>query len=316
MLISVVIPTFNRARIVGDAIGGAITEAGEDGEVIVVDDGSTDDTSQVLAAFGGAIRVIRLENGGAPRARNAGIRAARGRYVKFVDSDDLVPVGAFSSMLAQTAEASSRDILLGDADCLLDNGSVVSGAARGYGYEALGCAGPLGLADLLSGGMQTELPLFPREALLAVGGFDERLLLGDEKELCLRLHVRGWRFVRMTRVVARLRIHDGARLSAGKDAAMLDILISYFAAMEALLDEAHAPTDARAALARDMWREARDAARTGYPHQAETLFDRAHAIGGRDAVVGGRALHMLYRITTPLRAERLASAAKRLARSL
>jgi glycosyltransferase involved in cell wall biosynthesis len=86
--VSVVIPTFNRAHSVGKAIESVLAQTFQDFEVIVVDDGSKDDTSKVLAGFGDGIRTISQENRGASAARNAGIRLARGKWVAFLDSDD------------------------------------------------------------------------------------------------------------------------------------------------------------------------------------------------------------------------------------
>ncbi len=91
MKISVVVPTYNCALYVGRAIRSALdqTIAPSDYEVIVVDDGSTDRTPQVLAGFGDRIRVFRLpENRGLATARNVGIRNALGRYIVNLDADD------------------------------------------------------------------------------------------------------------------------------------------------------------------------------------------------------------------------------------
>ncbi len=76
--VSVVIPTYNRAHCVGEAIESVLAQTYKDFEIIVVDDGSTDNTAEVLARFGDRIRVIRQENSGVSAARNAGIRAASG----------------------------------------------------------------------------------------------------------------------------------------------------------------------------------------------------------------------------------------------
>ena len=88
-LVSVVIPTYNYAHFVTGAVESALAQTYPDREVIVVDDGSTDDTRDRLAPFEGRIRYIHQENQGLSAARNTGIRAARGALVAFLDSDDL-----------------------------------------------------------------------------------------------------------------------------------------------------------------------------------------------------------------------------------
>lgn len=88
--VSVIIPTFNRSKWVSEAVDSVLHQTLKPREIIVVDDGSTDDTADVLDGYGDAIRVLRLkENRGVSAARNRGIEAACCRYVAFLDSDDL-----------------------------------------------------------------------------------------------------------------------------------------------------------------------------------------------------------------------------------
>lgn len=89
MKVSVLIPTHNRRQYVIDAIQSVIAQDYADMEIIVVDDGSTDGTSEALAPYLPLVRVIRTRNQGPAMARNAGMEAARGDYVAFLDSDDL-----------------------------------------------------------------------------------------------------------------------------------------------------------------------------------------------------------------------------------
>lgn len=86
--VSVVIPACNAAWCVGKAVDSVLEQDYIDRELIVVDDGSTDDTAAVLAGYGDRIRVVRKPNGGLASARNAGILAARGSLVAFLDADD------------------------------------------------------------------------------------------------------------------------------------------------------------------------------------------------------------------------------------
>ena len=96
VLVSVIIPSYNRAAMIGAAIDSAFRAAsGVPLEVVVVDDASTDDTASVVLAYGDdRVRLIRLtENGGQSAARNHGIDAALGTYLKFLDSDDVLLPG-------------------------------------------------------------------------------------------------------------------------------------------------------------------------------------------------------------------------------
>ena len=86
--VSVIIPSFNRGHCIAGSVESVLAQSFQDLEVIVVDDGSTDDTQEVLARFGNRIRVIRQDNAGVSAARNAGIRAARAPWIAFQDSDD------------------------------------------------------------------------------------------------------------------------------------------------------------------------------------------------------------------------------------
>src|SRR4051794_10354756 len=87
--VSVIVPAYNYERYLSLAIESALAQTHSPLEVIVVDDGSTDDTPRVLAAYGDRIRAIRQPNQGAGAARNTGIAASRGDYLAFLDSDDL-----------------------------------------------------------------------------------------------------------------------------------------------------------------------------------------------------------------------------------
>lgn len=88
-LVSVIIPTFNRARMLKAAIDSVLAQEYQNIELIVVDDDSTDTTAELLKTYGQDLTVISQKNAGVSAARNAGIAAASGRYIAFLDSDDL-----------------------------------------------------------------------------------------------------------------------------------------------------------------------------------------------------------------------------------
>ncbi len=107
-LVSIIIPTYNREGYIAEAIESALDQTCADIEVIVVDDGSTDGTRCLVAAYGDRVRYLTTPHSGVAHARNVGTRAARGRFLTFLDSDDrLYPYAAelLSSVLGRRQEA-------------------------------------------------------------------------------------------------------------------------------------------------------------------------------------------------------------------
>ena len=103
--ISVVIPNFNRETLVGDTISNVLAQTLPPHEVIVVDDGSTDRSVEVIRSFGSKVMLIQQPNQGAGTARNAGLRVATGEFVQFQDSDDLYSLNKLevqAGLLGQT----------------------------------------------------------------------------------------------------------------------------------------------------------------------------------------------------------------------
>lgn len=88
-LVTAIIPTYQHAGVVGEAVRSALSQTYEPLEIVVVDDGSTDGTGEVLHTFGDTIRVVRQPNRGLSAARNSGIAAASGELVAFLDADDV-----------------------------------------------------------------------------------------------------------------------------------------------------------------------------------------------------------------------------------
>jgi hypothetical protein len=87
--VSAVIPTYNRANLIGDTVESVLRQSVPPAEIIVVDDGSTDDTAEVIARYGSAVRYHRMENFGPGAARNLGVSIARAPWIAFCDSDDI-----------------------------------------------------------------------------------------------------------------------------------------------------------------------------------------------------------------------------------
>ena len=114
MRFSIIMPVYNRPQYMHrEAIGSVLAQTFRDYELIVVDDGSTDDTQEVLAAYGSQIKVLRQPNSGAEVARYNGARHAQGEYIVFLDSDDLLCSGALQAYAHVINECSSPPLIIG-----------------------------------------------------------------------------------------------------------------------------------------------------------------------------------------------------------
>ena len=187
MRVSLIIATFNHARFLGAAIDSALAQTLGAVDVIVVDDGSTDDTPSVLARYAGRVRVLRQPNRGLAAARNAGLAAARGTYVAFLDADDVMA----PTKLAAQLEMLERSPTIGWTYCdvlietVATRTTVTASERFGYGARALdGWLFP----ELIHGNFIPAIaPMIRRTALDAAGGFDERLTALEDWDMWLRL---------------------------------------------------------------------------------------------------------------------------------
>ena len=183
--VSVVIPAYNRADSIAEAVTSVIDQTFKDLEIIVVDDGSTDGTRAAVERLtDNRIRYVRHDqNKGANAARNSGIRLAQGQYVAFQDSDDRWHPEKLARQIAACKSSAAKA-----AFCALNRHA---GASRTkipkdrYGI-------PSGLNDLkrqvLRGSfISCQTLVIDRELVLSVGGFDESLPRLQDWELCLRL---------------------------------------------------------------------------------------------------------------------------------
>jgi glycosyltransferase involved in cell wall biosynthesis len=123
MLLSVVIPTWNRAHVVGDAINSALNQRPGEVEVIVVDDASTDGTTDLITqVYGDWVRLMRRGvRGGAGAARNAGVALARGEFIAFLDSDDVWLPGKLDAELRVFERFPNADAVLSDSQNFFEN---------------------------------------------------------------------------------------------------------------------------------------------------------------------------------------------------
>ena len=123
-LVSVVIPCYKQAHFLTDAVQSVLEQDYLQKEIVVVNDGSPDNTAEVAAAFGSSILYLEQENRGLPGARNTGIRAAHGEYVAFLDSDDLLLPESLSIRAAFLAAHLDTALVCSDARFFDESGSL------------------------------------------------------------------------------------------------------------------------------------------------------------------------------------------------
>ena len=187
--LSVVIPTHDRAALVGRAIESALRQTVPPREVVVVDDGSTDDTRARVEAFGPGVRYLHQGNAGVSAARNHGVRAATGTWIAFLDSDDRWAPNHLAGICA--AIVATR----GHAPLYFDD-NLPDGPGRRSQWEECGFD-PRAPHELVADAtawllmpvqpMTMSSSVVARRGFLAVGGMDERLRSREDTHLFFRI---------------------------------------------------------------------------------------------------------------------------------
>ena len=198
-LVSVIIPTYNRADTVRRSIDSALEQTYSLIEVIVVDDGSTDATREVLSGYGNRIRAIYQDNGGPSVARNTGVAAARGEFIAFLDSDDTWKPAKIDRQVRLMLAGGER------VPCCICNATIVNGdetILTTFEVSDVTCRLPEGFwmnpAPILATRfiLFNQVVLIRREVFEKVGRFKPEMRLLEDYDLAFRLAQLGpWAFI-------------------------------------------------------------------------------------------------------------------------
>lgn len=223
-LVSIVVPAFNRAGLIAETLQSVFAQDYRPIEIVVVDDGSTDETAAAAEALaarapeGVELRVLRKPNGGVSSARNAGLRACRGGLIALLDSDDLLEPGAISRA-ADALRQSGADAAYGDwlpfragAD-----GQRIFGKRR----KLAPMGDPVAFYLTIGNWLPNHCYLFKRWAVAAAGPFDEAISLQEDVEFLINVALAGARFAAAPGRAALYREHRRARGSDGGVPALL-----------------------------------------------------------------------------------------------
>jgi glycosyltransferase involved in cell wall biosynthesis len=193
-LLSVIVPTFNAADFLGEAIECIGAQGYPKLEIIVVDDGSTDDTARVIADLQGEVRYFQQENLGPAGARNTGLRLARGELISFLDADDLWTGNALRVLTTHLEKHSDLDVVLG--------------LVQYVRYER-GLAGrPMEFFGNPCFSLSLDACIFRRAVFDKVGNLDESLRSSEDVDWFMRAREKGIAMDVLNRAVLYYRRHS------------------------------------------------------------------------------------------------------------
>jgi glycosyltransferase involved in cell wall biosynthesis len=223
-LTSIVVAVYNGAAFLGEALDSALAQDYDPIEIVVVDDGSTDATPEVIARYPQVV-ALRQSNAGPGAARNTGIAAARGAFIAFVDADDTVPIGKLSTQVRYLLDHPEVSVVLGRQEARTDQG-----VEEPHWHQR-----PAWLPRTLPWGGREQIPpmtmVARRAAFDRVGPFDTRFRFGDDLDWLLRAHESGEGLAMVDEVVLTRRAH-GDNLTADENALTREILMCLRARIE------------------------------------------------------------------------------------
>ncbi|QWN35858.1 glycosyltransferase family 2 protein [Cobetia sp. 4B] len=214
-LVSVIIPTYNRESLVIDSLNSILEQSYRPIEIVLVDDGSTDNTVSVVRKWRNRIgdhtdftvNIVQQSNLGAPSARNLGIKKSKGRYIQFFDSDDLLDAKKIDIQVSYLKNNLNIDYVYARAQ-IFEN--VIGDTDKFIGSERSGTiAGHMGAHAL-----KTDLGIYRRRIIEKMGFWNENMKVWQEGEYNLRLFTNKANIHYMPEVLAYYRIHNNGRISS------------------------------------------------------------------------------------------------------
>jgi glycosyltransferase involved in cell wall biosynthesis len=296
--VSIIIPCYNAADCITEAVNSCKAQTYYDTEVIVVDDESTDGTARTLRFFQKDLRFVKVPHGGAASARNHGLALSKGQYIQFLDADDMLEPTKIEKQVRQLVDTG--------ADLSICEGYVVDWE-RGEPLTTYRV--PLKIEDFvvvaLREPFQTSAPLHRREALQKIGGFRADLPCAQERDMHLRLAAAGAKAVTLKEELYTVRKRKGSISSDyGR---VLRMHEQIFPPVYRELEARGELSEARArAFAEAMAIDARHLLARGEREKGLEYFEQAagmHRSGGLDAF--GMGYRLGYRLLGPGLTERL-----------
>ena len=212
--LSVIIPNYNRADLIGETLDNVLAQTRAPDEVIVVDDGSTDNSVAIIERYGKRVTLIRQANAGPGAARNRGLAAARGELIQFMDSDDLWSLNKLEAQERALIESGADFAYSPWLQARLENGQARHADPVIQQHPLPPSRPPL--AWYLRGWVIVfQCCLFRRSLLDAAGPYREDLMPSEDSELLFRILKGGARPVHVPEALVLYRLHGGEQISRG-----------------------------------------------------------------------------------------------------
>lgn len=208
--VSVIIPTFNCAQYLPEAIDSVLAQTFQDFELIVVDDGSTDHTAEVLQGYGDRLQAIHQNNQGVAMARNHGIQQAKGTWIAFLDADDVFLPDKLAAQVALAMDHPELGIIHSGWRRVDSQGNLLMVVEPWRQVPELTLESWLRWKPVLPSAM-----LFRRSWLNQAGGFDPRFPPAEDTELVLRLALMGCEAKWLPQVTVNYRQHESSAMHRG-----------------------------------------------------------------------------------------------------
>ena len=206
-LVSIVIPCYNQGRFLDKAIRSALAQDHTELEVIVINDGSTDETEQIARRFEQDPRfhLVNQNNSGLPEARNRGIRESSGVYVNFLDSDDWLESNMISNLVTSLEENSDIGFAYCDIWIVSEEGSTENHYSVGKSRQVVN--GDIFDSLIIGGYFPPHTVLIRRSVLEEIGYFDKALGGHADYDLWIRAAAHGFRAIYVDKKMAYYHIH-------------------------------------------------------------------------------------------------------------
>lgn len=273
--VSVIIPTYNGERYIGEAIDSVLKQTYDDHEIIVVDDGSTDNTLQLLQSYGKQLNWIAQENQGVAASRNAGLQLAQGEYIAFLDQDDVFLPDKLAFQIPLLEQQPSLGLVSSGWQIVNATGNIVAAVQPWQKLTQLDLVGLIVWKPVFLGAM-----VFRRFWLDRVGGFDTLLEQTPDVDLVLRLATIGCRADWVKQATVNYRQHES---NASNDSLLqareLNLILERFFAQSGLpLEVKRLEASSRyQSLVWSAWR----LYHTGHLAEAIDYLDRSFAYSNR-----------------------------------